>query len=285
MRYVSRRLSFAAAAAIFLAGVFASSTAAQDRELPWASGQSVVSGFEAQAAQVVNGIAQRTDLQVICNGNTDWGVLAVQGGFDANLVWGYVMSRFNTQTRRWEPLPYTHVSEAACLYADRFWAASDKTSTKNCQISSTPVYENRTVTRVKYQWKTVKKRVGKKVKTVRIKQRTVATSTVQVKVGDEPVYSVCRDWSETLFALQTFPHESMHLRGITSESLAECYGMQLLAHTAIQFGATPEFAREIAKDYAATWYVPARGIYWRADCVDGGPLDLNPSSSSWPAGF
>ena len=45
--------------------------------------------------------------------------------------------------------------------------------------------------------------------------------------------------------------------GITSESLAECYGMQLLAHTAMQFGATPEFAREFAADYAATWYVPA----------------------------
>ena len=73
--------------------------------------------------------------------------------------------------------------------------------------------------------------------------------------------------------------------GITSESITECYGMQLLAHTAIQFGATPEFARELAADYAAAWYVPTRGTYWRADCVDGGPLDLNPSSSSWPAGF
>ena len=245
----------------------------------------MVSGFEAQAAQIVNGIAQRSDLQVICNGNTDWGVLAVQGGFDPNWVWGYVWTRFNSQTVRWEPEPYTHVSEAACLYADRFWAAADKTSTKRCQTGSTAVYENRTVKRVKYQWKSVKKHVGKKIKTVRVKKRIVVTRIVRVKIADEPVYSVCSGWRQTLFALQTFPHEAMHLMGITSESLAECYGMQLLAHTAIQFGATPEFARELAKDYAATWYVPARGAYWRADCVDGGPLDLAPSSTSWPAGF
>lgn len=285
MPHVSRRFSSAAAAAIFLIGIFASSTAAQDRELPWASGQSVVSGFEAQAAHIVHGIAQRSDLQVICNGNTDWGVLATQGGFDPNRVWGYVWTHFNSQTGRWEPLPYTHVSEAACLYADRFWAAADKASTKNCQTGTTPVHQNRTIKQVKYLWKTVKKRAGKKIKTVRVKKRIVANRIVRVKIADEPVYSICSEWHETLFALQTFPHESMHLRGITSESIAECYGMQLLAHTAIQFGATPEFARELAADYAAAWYVPTRGTYWRADCVDGGPLDLNPSSSSWPAGF
>ena len=47
---------------------------------------------------------------------------------------------FNSQTLRWEPLLYTHVSEAACLYADDSGSCG-KTSTKNCQTGTTPVYE------------------------------------------------------------------------------------------------------------------------------------------------
>lgn len=274
----------ATAAACLAAGVWASSTAAQDRELPWASGQSVVSAFEAQAAQIVNGLAKRSDLQVICNGNSDWGVLAQQGGFDPSAVWGYVITRFNVKTFQWEPLPYTHVSEAACLYADRFWAAADKSTTKNCRTGSAPLYEDRTVSHVTYQWQKVKKRVGGKLKSVRVKKRVVVTTTASVKVGEEPTYSTCGDWHRTLFALQTISHEAMHLAGITSESLAECYGMQLLAQVARELGATPEFSRELAKDYLDAWYVPGRGEYWRADCVDGGALDLHPSSASWPGG-
>lgn len=275
---------WATAAACLAAGVGASSSAAQDRELPWASGQSVVSAFEARAAQIVNGIAKRGDVQVICNGNTDWGALARQGEFDPSEVWGYVITRFNVKTFQWEPLPYTHVSEAACLYADRFWAAADKSTTKNCQTGTASIYEDRTVSRVTYQWKKVKKRVGGKLKSVRVKKKVVVPTTASVKVGEEPTYSICSDWRSTLPALETFSHEAMHLAGITSESLAECYGMQMIAHVARELGATPEFSRELAKDFLDTWYVPGRGEYWRADCVDGGPLDLHPSSASWPAG-
>ena len=274
-----------ALAAICLAGILASSAAADDRELPWASGQAVVSPFEATAAQWVNRVAERQDLQVICNGNYDWGVLAAQGGFDPALVWGYVIQRFNVKTFRWEAHPYTHVSEAGCLYADRFWAAPDKTLTKNCQTGSTPLYEDRVITKVKYQWKTVKKRVKGTVKKVRVRNRVVVDTVVSVKVGEEPIHSICTDWPDTLFALNTFSHETMHLRGVTSESVAECWGMQLMAQVAIHFGATPEFAREIASDFLTTWYNPSRGEYWRADCVDGGSLDLSPASTSWPAGY
>ncbi len=265
--------------------VFAGSSAAEDRELPWASGQSVVSEFEGLAAQWVNQVAQRSDLQVICNGNTDWGILAAQQKFDPNRVWGYVFMRFNVATFRWEPFNYTHVSEAACLYADRFWGAADKELTKNCQTGTKPIFEDRVVTRVKYVWKTVKKRVNGKSKKVRVRKKVSVRTTVTVKIGDEPVYATCSDWNQTLFALNTFSHETMHLRGIQSESLAECYSIQHIAHVAIHFGATPEFAREIAADFLATWYTPSRAEYWRADCVDGGSLDLVPGSTSWPAGY
>lgn len=273
------------AAALLCAGVVASSAAASERELPWSGGQAVVSAFEAHAAQWVNATAGRGDLQVICNGNTDWAALAAQGGFDPNLVWGYVMMRFEPRTLRWEPLPYTHVSEAGCLYADRFWAAPDKERTKRCQIGSTPVYAERTTLRTKVVSRTVKKRVRGKLRTVRVRQRVKVPVTVTVRVGSEPVYDVCPDWRRTLFALQTIAHEAMHLRGIDSESLAECHGMQYLGHLAVHLGATPAFARELARDFHATFYRPERGEYWHADCVDGGPLDLNPASSSWPAGF
>ena len=271
--------------AICLAGNFASTAGAGDRELPWASGQAVVSPFEATAAQWVNRVAERQDLQVICNGNHDWGVLAAQGRFDPAFVWGYVIQRFSVKTLRWEPDPYTHVSEAGCLYVDRFWAAPDKNLTKNCQTGSSPVYEDRVVSKVSYQWRTVKKRVEGKIKKVRVRKRVVVDTIVSVKVGEEPVYSICTDWSDTLFALNTLAHETMHLRGVTSESVAECWGMQLMAQVAIHFGATREFAREIASDYLTAWYTPNRGAYWHPDCFDGGSLDLSPASSSWPAGF
>lgn len=271
--------------ATIVAAVFAGSSPAAERELPWASGQAVVSQFEGLAAQWANQFSRRSDVQVICNGNTDWGILAAQQNFNPDQIWGYVFSRFNPATFQWEPLNYTHVSEAACLYADRFWGAADKQTTKNCQTGSTPVYEERVVTKVKYVWKTVKKRVKGKMKKVRVRKKTTVRTTVTVKVGDQPIYSVCSDWNKTLFALNTFSHETMHLGGIRSESLAECYSLQLLARVAIHFGATPEFAREIAADYLAAWYTPARGAYWRADCVDGGPLDLVPASTSWPAGY
>lgn len=264
--------------------VFAS-TARAERELPWGSGQSVTSAFEAHAAVIVSDLAKRENMTVICNGNTDWDVLAAQGGFDPTDVWGYVIRRFNLKTFTWEALPYTHISEAGCLYSDRFWAAPDKTLVKNCQTGSTPIFEDREVTTTRTVWRTVTKRVNGKNKRVRVRQNVSSTEIVRVKVGEKPVFSLCQDWDETLFALQTFSHEPMHLFGIRDESLAECYGLQLLPLVAHHFGASWEFAREIATDFLARWYTPARGQYWRVDCVDGGPLDLHPNSTSWPAGY
>ena len=100
---------------------------------------------------------------------------------------------------------YTHVSEAACLYADRFWAAADKASTKNCQTGTSPIYQSRSVKQVKYRWTTVKKRFGKKLKPVRAKKRIVVNRIVRVKIADEPVYSVCSDWHERCSRFRPFP--------------------------------------------------------------------------------
>jgi len=260
-------------------------TAKAERELPWASGQGVVSAFEAHAAVIVSKLAEREGMAVICNGNTDWGILAAEGKFDPSQVWGYVIRRFSWKTFRWEPLPYTHASEAACLYADRFWAAPDKTLVKNCRTGANPIFEDREIKKNRTVWRNVTKRVAGKIKTVRVRRKETYTQVIRVKVGEEPVFTVCPDWHKTLFALQVFAHEPMHLFGISDESVAECYAMQLLPQVAHHFGATWEFAREIATDFAARWYTAARGEYWRADCVDGGPLDLYPGSSSWPAGY
>jgi hypothetical protein len=264
MRYVALILATLALAPV---------AAAAERPLPWAGGQSVVSEFEAGAAAFAGSIAGRP-VEVFCNGETDWSVLAQQGDFDPNLVWGYVVFRWRPADGRFIPLDYSHLSHNACWYLDEFRGAADKlAATKRCQTGTDVLYESVTVVR--------KQRV-------RVRGRWVTRSvrrTVQRPV-EIPVYGQCPDYRRTLFALQTLAHESMHLRGIVDEGLTECYGMQLLDDVARWFGADDALAAELATDYWNEFYVRQRpeSEYFRADCVDGSSLDLSPASTSWPAG-
>lgn len=277
-----------------MACVLATPTAAaEERPLPWVGGQGVVSELEARLAAIA-GEFTKTTVSIYCQGNYDWASLASQGGFDAASVWGYVPFKWSWVTYSWQPVPYSHFSEQACLYLDRLLAATDKRAQKKCQSGTQAVYEDDVREHVVWKTKVVKKRVrvregGKLVlrtKSVRVRVKTVVSTTVTVKVGDEPVYSTCADWMAKVWAYQTFSHETMHLYGIDTEDEAECYGMQLLPWFLTRLGVDRDLAKEIATDVWNEIYLrrPAGSAYTSSECRDGGKLDLAPASAAWPTG-
>lgn len=87
---------------------------------------------------------------------------------------------------------------------------------------------------------------------------------------------------EQVVAVHVLSHESMHLTGIASESLAECDALQRDAGTAEQLGATPEQGRLLAETYLTRVYPRMPADYTSRDCARGGRLDLTPDDSSWP---
>ena len=82
--------------------------------------------------------------------------------------------------------------------------------------------------------------------------------------------------------VHTLAHEAMHLRGWTSESVAECYGLQYTADMAVSLGATREQARRLAEFYWRVVYPDMPSEYTTPECVDGGRLDLHKDSDVWP---
>lgn len=91
-----------------------------------------------------------------------------------------------------------------------------------------------------------------------------------------------RNGRETAMAVDVLAHESWHLRGIMDESETECRSLQTMAWTAQQLGATAEQGTAMARAQYDGGYrdMPAR--YQRADCVDGGALDLHPDDPRFP---
>src|SRR5262245_18799452 len=84
-------------------------------------------------------------------------------------------------------------------------------------------------------------------------------------------------------AVGSLAHEAMHVAGIHDEGIAECYGMQLTAVTAMKLGAEPDYAAELQHmDFEFDRDRRAGTAYDSPDCYDGGPLDLAPESSQWP---
>ena len=114
--------------------------------------------------------------------------------------------------------------------------------------------------------------------------------------GDETVikYDTCQalyDWMGSdkqdpsqmeVIAVHVLAHESEHLAGITSESVAECYSVQTTERAAELLGATPSQARKLALRYAIEVYPLMPDDYRSDECHDGGRLDLHPDSARWP---
>ena len=77
-------------------------------------------------------------------------------------------------------------------------------------------------------------------------------------------------------------HESQHAAGIHSEAVAECYGMQHMADTAVLLGVSRQFGQDYASQYWSVAYQSHHDRYFTPKCRNGGPLDLRPRSNVWP---
>jgi len=86
-----------------------------------------------------------------------------------------------------------------------------------------------------------------------------------------------------ILAVHVLTHESMHMSGITSESVAECDAMQHDTAMAEDLGAPAVAAHKLAVAYWLTVYPDMPDGYTSADCRPGGALDLHLPDAPWAA--
>jgi hypothetical protein len=84
------------------------------------------------------------------------------------------------------------------------------------------------------------------------------------------------------WAIHTLAHEAYHLRGISTENVAECYAMQMTASVAISLGVPSRQAEQLQRWVWTRGYPNEPDEYSTTDCHDGGRLDLHPGSPVWP---
>jgi len=85
-----------------------------------------------------------------------------------------------------------------------------------------------------------------------------------------------------IVAVHIVAHETMHINGIRSESVAECQAVQLNHLVAEALGATPEEARELQRRYYVDYYPHQRSDYRSGACAEGGELDIFPDRAEFP---
>lgn len=84
-------------------------------------------------------------------------------------------------------------------------------------------------------------------------------------------------------AVDVLAHETMHTIGIEDEHVAECYGMQLAGRTSAALGTSPAYGRALGRLLWSSYDGPTLPSRYRSGaCRDGGELDLEPESASWP---
>ena len=77
-------------------------------------------------------------------------------------------------------------------------------------------------------------------------------------------------------------HELEHLKGVISESSAECVALQLAAEGAPMLGVEPVTGRRLARLYLRMVLPEESPEYRSAECRSGGNLDIRPGNSRWP---
>ncbi|PKQ14724.1 MAG: hypothetical protein CVT68_10390 [Actinobacteria bacterium HGW-Actinobacteria-8] len=85
-----------------------------------------------------------------------------------------------------------------------------------------------------------------------------------------------------IVAVHIVAHETMHINGIRSESVAECRAVQLNHLVAEALGATPEEARALQRSYYVDYYPYQRSDYVSGACAEGGELDIYAARTEFP---
>jgi hypothetical protein len=83
-------------------------------------------------------------------------------------------------------------------------------------------------------------------------------------------------------AINTLAHESMHLRGITSESEAQCLAIQADAWTVVRLGGTAAEGDAVA-NYLLALQPLMPPEYQSSGCRAGGQLDATPLTREFPS--
>jgi hypothetical protein len=83
-------------------------------------------------------------------------------------------------------------------------------------------------------------------------------------------------------AINTLAHESMHLRGITSEAQAQCYAIQGDAWTVVRLGGTAAEGQAVA-NYVLALQPALSSEYQSGEWGAGGSLDLTPQTPAFPS--
>ncbi|MCU1599635.1 MAG: hypothetical protein JWO22_344 [Frankiales bacterium] len=90
-----------------------------------------------------------------------------------------------------------------------------------------------------------------------------------------------RPTTDEIIAVHVLTHESMHMRGLVQEDMAECAAVQRDEETAEMLGATPGEAAMLARLYWGTVYPDMPEGYTTPDCRPGGALDEHLVTSPW----
>jgi hypothetical protein len=86
--------------------------------------------------------------------------------------------------------------------------------------------------------------------------------------------------NELIRAAATVAHEAQHVSGIVNEKRAECFGLQSAALVAQRLGVPPSVSDHVA--WYAWHFSEAPKPYQSRECRNGGRLDLDPDSRSFP---
>jgi hypothetical protein len=285
-----------------------STALASHREPPWTGGASVLTSTEQSISAVTTYLAGKSSYGH-CPTPDEWLAFARGYEFNPNATYAFVPVFSGT------PANYALYHPAVCLALDHFITEPVRAGQKLCQVGTRTEYrteirteyrtELRTENRTEYRKVRYRVKVMKRVK-VRGKWRTkrvlvwrtrsvqvVVPVQVQVQVPHAVTVQVpyevaimeqCKTYAFAVESIATVAHESMHVRGIRSEPVAECFGLQLTAPAASRFGAATEFAYEIGDDYLPIHrqFVSSSPDYYTRDCYDGGALDLWPTVTGWP---
>lgn len=85
-------------------------------------------------------------------------------------------------------------------------------------------------------------------------------------------------------ALVVLAHESWHLRGVSNEGLANCYGYQSGVQVGVDLGLSRSVARSLMRQQLSDNAVDAANPDYLvpAGCTNGGKYDLHPGSAQFP---
>jgi hypothetical protein len=268
---------FPACFAALVALLLASATQASDGALPWASGAAEQSPFEIIASRIAGGIAQRSDVEARCEGETEWATLAADRHHDSAELLGYVQFTYEPEDGGFalRPGALAELSPRAC------WNASEYAKNPNptCQTGTERQARRRWVQRP-VRTRELVRRGGRWVKKSSWAKRRVRLTTYTTV----PVYGACPPSRDTVIGIWTLAHEAVHLSGVVAEDTTDCYGLQWIPWAAMQLGASAEYAKTIG---AKAWSLyqaerPLVPAYYSTECREDGALDRSPGDGVWP---